>query len=49
MANNKQLMRSGWVTNDSRMRWKMMAAEETRQMEKQQWHCNGQATTMAEG
>jgi hypothetical protein len=49
MKNNNQLMRSGWMSNDDGMRWRTVAAEETRRMEKQQWRCNRQATMMVEG
>jgi hypothetical protein len=49
MANNNQQMRSGWVNNDGRMRWRTAAAEETWRMEKQQRHCNGQANMVARG
>ncbi len=42
-------MRSGWTSNNCRIKWRTMAAEETRRVEKRQWCGNGQTTMVAEG
>ncbi len=49
MENYNQLMCSSWASNDGRMRWRTMAAEEMWRMKKQQQHCNRQAAMVAEG
>jgi hypothetical protein len=48
-ANNNQLYAQQRTSINCKMRWRTMAAEETRWMEKQQWYGNGQSTTVGGG
>jgi hypothetical protein len=42
-------MRNSWVSKDGKMRWRTMAAEEMRWMEKQQQRRTGKEARVAEG